>query len=114
MFAIYKMELFQIFNASQPGLFQFREVILIVQTFQDLFVAGFRSRIFLFEVMKYITYTDTVTADFIRISRADTFSGSSYFGIPLGSFVSGVEDTVCRKNKMSFLSDVQTFFQRMA
>ena len=103
MFAIYKMELFQIFDTFQPCLFQFSKIIFVVQAFQDLFVTSLCSSVFLIEIMKDITYTDTVTAYFIRICRTDPLTGSSHFGSSFGSFVSSVQDTVCRKNEMRFL-----------
>ena len=111
MLTVYKMELFQIFDTFHPCFFQFCEVIFVVQTFQDLFVTSFRRTVFLFEVMKDITYTNTVTANFIRISRANAFTGCSYFRISLGCFVSSVQYAVCRKDEMSFLRNVQTLFQ---
>ena len=111
MLTVYKMELFQIFDTFHPCFFQFCEVIFVVQTFQDLFVTSFRRTVFLFEVMKDITYTNTVTANFIRISRANAFTGCSYFRISLGCFVSGVQYAVCRKDEMSFLRNMQTLFQ---
>ena len=103
MFTIYEMELFQIFNTFQPSLFQLRQVIFIIQTFQNLFVTGFRCGIFLFEIMKDISNTNTVTTNFICICRTNTLTGSSYFGIPFGSFIGSVKDTMCRKNQVSLL-----------
>ena len=103
MLTVYKMELFQIFDTFQPCLFQFSKIIFVVQAFQDLFVTSLCSSVFLIEIMKDITYTDTVTAYFIRICRTDPLTGSSHFGISFGSFVSSVQDTVCRKNEMRFL-----------
>ena len=113
MFAIYEMELFQVFDTFQPCFFQFSKIVFIIQALQNLFVTSFRSSILLVEVMKNITYTNTVTAHFIRVSRTDTLTGSSYFSITFGCFVCSIQNTVCRKNKMSFLWNVQTFFQRM-
>lgn len=111
MLTVYKMELFQIFDTFHPCFFQFCEVIFVVQTLQYLFVTSFRRTVFLFEIMKDITYTNTVTANFIRISRANAFTGCSYFRISLGCFVSSVQYAVCRKDEMSFLRNVQTLFQ---
>ena len=103
MFTIYQMELFQVFNTFHPCFFNLCQIICIIQSFQDLFVASFGSSIFLVEVIEDITYTNTVTAHLISISRADTFSGSTYFSIPLSGFISSIENTVCRQNEMRFL-----------
>ena len=105
------MELLQIFDTFHPCFFEFSEIIFIVQTLQNLFVTSFCRTIFLIEVMKNITYTNTITAYFIRISRTDTFTGSSYFRISFSCFISGIQNTVRRKNEMSFLRNVQTLFQ---
>ena len=105
------MELFQVFDTLQPLFFQFGYIIFIIQTFQDLFVTCLCLSIHFFKIMKDITYTYTVTTHFISISRTYTFSGSSHFGISFSSFISSIQNAVSRQNQMSFLWNVQTFFQ---
>ena len=111
MFAVYQLELFQVFDTFKPGFFKFSQVVFIIQTFQDLFVANLCCSIFLFEVMQDIPHTDTVTAYFIRISRTDTFSGSSYLSITFGSFIGSIQYTVRRQNEVRFLRNVQSLLQ---
>ena len=77
-------------------------------------MTSFGSCIFFFKVMQNIAYTQSITAHLVRISRTNTFSGGSYFRISLGCFVCCIQNTMSRKNQMSFLRDVQTFFQRMS
>ena len=114
MFAIYQMELFEVFDTLHPGLFQFGDIIFIIQAFQDLLMACFRFGVNFFKVMKNISYTHSVTAYFIGISGADTLSCSSYFRIPFCRFVCRIQNTVCRQNQMCFLGDMQSFLQIMA
>ena len=113
MLAVYQRELLQVLNAFHPGLFNFCQVIFIVQTFQNLLMTCFGFSIFLFEVMQDITYTHTVTANLISISRADTFTRRAYFSITFRSFVSGVQYAVGRQDEMRFLRDMQARFQVM-
>ena len=114
MFTIHQLELFQVFDSFEPGFFKFCQIIFIVQSFQDLFVASFCRSIFLFKVMQDITYTNAITAHFIRISRTDTFSGSSYLSIAFGSFISRIQNTVCRQNEVRFLRNMQSLLEVMS
>ena len=113
MLAVYQRELLQELNTFHPGLFNLCQVILIIQTFQNLLMTSFGFSIFLFEVMQDITYTQTVTANLIGISRTDTFTRRAYFSITFRSFVSGVQYAVGRQDEMRFLRNMQARFQVM-
>jgi len=113
MFAVYQIELLEVFDAFHPSLFHFRKIILIVQTLQNLFMTSFGGSIFLIKIIENITYTDSVTAYLICISRTDSLSGSTHFRIPFGGFVSSIQNTVCRQDKMCFFRNMQPVFQVM-
>ncbi len=113
VFAVHQPELFQVFDTFEPCLLHFRKVILIVQALQYLFMTGLGRCILLVKVMQNVAYTYTVTADFIRISRSDTFSGRSYLRISFGCFVRSIQYAVSRHNEMCLLGNVQSFLQVM-
>ena len=114
VFAVHQLELFQVFDTFEPCLLHFCKVILIVQALQYLFMTGLGRCILLVKVMQNVAYTHTVTADFIRVSRSDTFSGRSYLCIAFGCFVCSIQYAVSRQNEVCFLGNVQAFLQVMA
>ena len=114
MFAVHKPELLQVFNTFKPCFFQLCQVIFIIQALQDLFVTCFGRSVFLVKIMQDVTHTHSVTAYLIRISGADTLTGSSHFSIALCSFVCGIQNTVRRQNEMCFLRNMQAFLQVVA
>ena len=77
-------------------------------------MAGLGSRVFLIKVVQDVTHTQTVAADFIRISGADALACGSHLGVSLGCLVSGIQQAVGRQNEVGLLGDVQTFFQVVA
>ena len=111
MFAIDQAELFQVVQSLEPLCFEFRNIIFIIQRTQNRFMSCFCSSIFFVEVMQQITNAQTVTADFVCISRADAFAGRTDFTGPLSSFVSSIQYTVSRQDQMSFLGNTQLFGQ---
>ena len=64
--------------------------------------------ILLLEVLKDITYTQTVTTNLISISRSNTLTRSTYLVLTLLSLISSIEHTMSRHNEMSLLRNVQT------
>ena len=114
MLAVYQMELTKIFNTFHPLFFQFCNIIFIVQTLQNSFMTCLGCSIFCFKIMQDIPHTQSITAHFVSIGRANAFPGGSDFRRAFGSFVCGIQNAVSRKNQMRFLGNVQTFFQRMS
>ena len=69
----------------------------------------FRCGIFLLEVVQQVAYTHTVTADLVRIGRADTLSGRTDFARAFSGLVSGIQNAVCRKDQVSLFGDIELF-----
>ena len=111
MFAVDEVELLQVFQGSKPLRLQLGDVIRVVQRLQDRFVASLGSSILLFEVVQQVAHTQTVTADLVRIGRADALAGRTDFALALGSFVSRIQDPVCRQDQVSLFGNIQLFRQ---
>ena len=79
MFAVDQTKLFQIIQSLEPLCLQFSNIIFIIQRTQNRFMSCFCSCILFIEIMQQVAYAQTVTADLIRISRTDTFTGRTDF-----------------------------------
>ena len=111
MLAVDQVELFQIFQSLEPLRFQFGNIVFIIQRTQNSFMSCFCRSIFFIEIVQQVAYAQTVTADLVRISRADTLTGRTDFARTFRSLVSSIQYTVSRQDQMSFLRDTQLFGQ---
>ena len=82
-----------------------------MQVAQNLLMTSLQSCIFGFETFHDITHTKARTARFLAVGGADSLAGCAYFVLAFGCFVSAVEHTVGRKDKMSAVADVKTAAQ---
>src|SRR5574344_1132225 len=73
----------------------------------------FMGSVFCVEIVKDITYTESVTTYLISICRTNAFTSCSNLVLTLGSLVSAIKNTMCWHNEMSLLRNVQTIFQLM-
>ena len=72
------MELAQVVNALEPLTLHLLDVVFKVEGFQNGFVTGFMSRIFLLEVVEDVAYAQTVSGNLVSIGRADALACSAY------------------------------------
>ena len=77
-------------------------------------MTGLRLGVFLLEVLEDITNAETVSADFIGISRSNTLTGGTYLILTLLGLIGSIEHTVSGHDEMGLLRDMQTLVQMMA
>lgn len=111
VFAVHQLELLQVFDAFEPGLFGLSQVVFEVQALEYLLVAGFGGGILLVEVVQQVAHAQTVATHLVGIGRTDALACRPHFGIALGSLISGVEQTVGRHDEMSLLRNVKALLQ---
>ena len=70
--------------------------------------------ILLLKVLKDVTYTQTVTAYLIRISRANALTRRTNLVLALLSLIGSIEHPVSRHDEMSLLGDMKTGMEIMA
>ena len=115
MLAVHQVELLQVFNAFQPGLFHSLQVIrAIVQALQYLDVTGFSSLILGLKIVQNVTHAQAVTAHLVGIRRADALARGAHLGITLGHLIGRIQQAVRRQDEVRLLRDVQAFLQRMS
>ena len=114
-FGIGEVELTHVVHAFEPLLLLFGNVVVrVVEVAQNLFVAGFQSFVFGFEAIEDVAHTKAHAGCFVAVSRTDALSCRTHLVLALGSFVSAVEHTMGRKNKMGALADVKALRKLVA
>ena len=71
-------------------------------------MTGLRFGVFLGDVLENITYTQTITADFVGIGRADALAGGAHLVLALLGLIGSIEHTMGRHDEMGLLRDMQT------
>ena len=61
---------------------------------------------------KDVTYAETISSDLVCISRSDTLEGRSDLALSHSGFVGRIKKSVCRKDKVSLLSDYNALCHR--
>ena len=114
VFAVHQLELLQVFDAFEPGLFGLGQVVFVVQALENLLVAGLGGGILLVEVVQQVAHAQTVAAHLVGIGRTDALARCTHFGIALGGLVGSVEQTVGGHDEMGLLRDVKALLQVVA
>ena len=63
---------------------------------------------------KDVTYAETISSDLVCVSRSDTLEGRSDLALSHSRFVGRIKKSVCRKDKVSLLSDYNALSHRNA
>ena len=69
------------------------------------------SGIFLFEILKDVSYAKTVARNLVGVGWADTLAGGANLVLTFLGLVGCVEHTVCRHDKVCFLRNMQAALQ---
>ena len=99
-------ELAEVFNTLHPLLLHLRDIILEVERLQDSLMTSLGLGVLLREVLEDIAYAQTVTADFIGISRTDALASGTHLVLSLLSLVGSIEHPMGGHNQMSLLRDM--------
>ena len=81
MFAIYQVELTEVFDTSHPLLLNLGDVVLEVHALEDLLMTGLGLGISGGEITEDIAYAQTVAAYLVGIGGTDTLTCGTYLGI---------------------------------
>ena len=115
IFAVDDVEAAKVFDRLEPLLLQLGNVVLIVETLQNLLVARLGRSVDAFEIgTQQIPYAHAVAAYLVGIGGTDALARRADLGAALGRLVRGVEHAVRGQDQVGLLRNAELFGQVMA
>ena len=112
--AVDDAELFEVFDPLEPLPFQFVDIVVVTQRFENVLVTRLGHFVNLLEVEEDVAHTHAVAADLVRIGRADALARGADFRTALRRFERSVQHAVRGQDQVRLFRDVEPLRQVVA
>ena len=109
--AVDDAELFEVFDPLEPLSFQFVDIVVVTQRFENVLVTRLGHFVNLLEVEEDVAHTHAVAADLVRIGRADALARGADFRTALRRFERSVQHAVRGQDQVRLFRDVEPLRQ---